>query len=407
MDKAWVTAVIARIGEFGKAVRGYRRLAFSDADWAAREYVTGLMREAGLTVRSDAFGNVVGRFPGRDPQAPAVGTGSHVDTVPEGGNYDGVVGTVGGLAAVRRLIARGPLTHPLEFILFMSEESSRFGFATMGSKAMAGSASLSAWMKAKDPDGRDLPSVFAERGLDAAAIATAARRPGELKAFVEMHIEQGPVLEEERLQIGIVEGIAAPTRLKVTVNGVAGHSGATPMGRRQDALVGAAQVVLAVQAAAQREAAHGTVGTVGVLKAHPGAINVIPGMVEMMVDIRGIDSPSIGRAVAEVRAEMARIAEANRTPVSVETIAADQPVPMDPAVVGTIEGACRRLGIRCRRMPSGAGHDAMNMARIAPAGMIFIPCRGGISHNPDEYASPEDILTGVDALTETLYDLAR
>lgn len=407
MDKGWVTAAIARIGEFGGTTRGYRRLAFSDADWGARTYVVGLMREAGLAVRHDAFGNVIGRMPGRDARAPAVGTGSHVDTVPEGGNYDGVVGTVGGLAAVRRLISRAPLTHALEFILFMSEESSRFGFATMGSKAMAGLGDLPAWTKAKDPDGRDLPGVFAERGLDAAAIATAARRPGELKAFVEMHIEQGPVLERERLRIGIVEGIAAPTRLKVTVNGVAGHSGATPMGSRHDALVGASQIVLAVQAAAGREAARGTVGTVGVLKVHPGAINVIPGMVEMVVDIRGIDAPSIGRAVGEVRAEIARIADANRTPVAVETITADRPVPMDPGVVGTIEAVCRRLGIPSRRMPSGAGHDAMNMARIAPAGMIFIPCRGGISHNPDEYASPEDIMTGVDVLTETLHELAR
>jgi N-carbamoyl-L-amino-acid hydrolase len=289
----------------------------------------------------------------------------------------------------------------------MSEESSRFGFATMGSKAMAGTANLAAWMTATDPEGRDLPGVFAERGLDAAAIAAAARRPGELKAFVELHIEQGPVLEEEKLQIGIVEGIAAPTRLKVVVRGLAGHSGATPMGRRQDALISAARIVLAVQEAAQREAAHGTVGTVGVLKAHPGAINVIPGKVEMMVDIRGIDRASIARAVGEVRTAITEIAQAGRTPIDVETLAADQPVLMDPRVVGTIEAACRRLGVRHRRMPSGAGHDAMNMARVAPAGMIFIPCRGGLSHNPDEYAAPEDILAGVDVLTETLYDLAR
>jgi len=407
MDKAWVETAIARIGEFGKAARGYRRLAFSDADWAARDYVIGLMRETGLSVRSDACGNVIGRLAGRDGATPAVGTGSHVDTVPEGGNFDGVVGTVGGLAAVRRLATRGALTCPLEFILFMSEESSRFGFATMGSKAMAGLANPAAWGKAKDPDGRGLPDVFAERGLDIEQLGTAVRQRGELKAFVEMHIEQGPVLEEERLSIGIVEGIAAPTRLKMTVNGVAGHSGATPMGQRQDALVGASQVVLAVQAAARREAGHGTVGTVGVLTAHPGAINVIPGRVEMMVDIRGIDGLSIGRTVAEVRAEAARISEANRTPVTLETLTADPPVPMDPAVIGTIESVCRRLEIRCRRMPSGAGHDTMNMARIAPAGMIFIPCRGGISHNPDEYASMEDIMTGVDVLTESLYELAR
>jgi len=407
MDKAWVIATIERIGEFGKAERGYRRLAFGDADWAARDYVMTLMRETGLAIRSDACGNVIGRLPGRHPEAPAVGTGSHVDTVPEGGNFDGVVGTVGGLAAVRRLASRGPLTHPLEFILFMSEESSRFGFATMGSKAMAGLANLAAWQKAKDPEGRDLPSVFAERGLDVAGLSAVVRRRGELKAFVELHIEQGPVLEREGLRIGVVEGIAAPTRLKVSVRGVAGHSGATPMGQRQDALASAARVVLAIQAAAEREAAQGTVGTVGVLKAHPGAMNVIPGLVEMWVDIRGIDAPSIGRTVAEVHSAMVGIAEMYRTPIEAETLTADQPVPMDPTVIGAIEAACRRLQVRYKKMPSGAGHDAMNMAHIAPAGMIFIPCRGGVSHNPDEYASPDDILAGVDVLTEALYDLAQ
>jgi N-carbamoyl-L-amino-acid hydrolase len=407
MGAGWVTQTIGRIGEFGRAERGYRRLAFGDQDWAAREYVAGLMREAGLAVRSDPFGNLIGRAAGRDLQAPAVATGSHVDTVPEGGNYDGVVGTVGGLAAIRRLLARGPLAHPLEFILFMSEESSRFGFATMGSKAMAGLANLAAWQKAKDPDGRDLPGVFRERGLDAAAIGAAARRPGELKAFVELHIEQGPVLERERLPIGIVEGIAAPTRLKVGVTGVAGHSGATPMGGRRDALVSAAKAVLAIRAAAEREASHGTVGTVGLLTVRPGAMNVIPGQVEMWVDIRGIDAASIGRAVGEVRSWLEQIAEEDHTALAVETLTADRPVPMDPGVVGAIEGACRRLGFPYRRMPSGAGHDAMNMASIAPAGMIFIPCRDGVSHNPDEYAAPEDILAGVEVLTEALHDLAR
>lgn len=407
MDQAWVMATLERIGEFGRAERGYRRLAFGDADWAARAFVADRMREAGLEVRSDPCGNLIGRLPGRDPQAPAVATGSHVDTVPEGGNYDGVVGTVGGLAAVMRLQARGPLTHPLEFILFMSEESSRFGFATMGSKAMAGLANLAAWARATDPDGQDLPGVFAERGLDAGGLAGAVRGRGALKAFVELHIEQGPVLEQAGLQIGVVEGIAAPTRLQVTVRGVAGHSGATPMGQRQDALASASRMVLAVQAAAEREAAAGTVGTVGLLKVHPGAMNVIPGLVELWVDIRGIEAASIARAVDEVQAVIASIAETHRTPASVQTLTADRPVSMDPGVVAAVEAACGRLGLAYRRMPSGAGHDAMNMAHIAPAGLIFIPCRGGVSHNPDEYASPADILAGVDVLTETLHDLAR
>ena len=306
-----------------------------------------------------------------------------------------------------RLKARGPLRHPLELIVFRGEESSRFGIHTMGSKVMSGVAGADAWRSVKDQGGTPLAQVLAARGLDLARLPEAVRRPGELKAFVEVHIEQCFVLEQAGIPIGVVEAIAAPIRLKLTVEGTASHSGATPMGKRRDALVTAAHLVLAVEDEARKRADRRIVGTVGILQVFPGALNVVPGRAELWVDIRGIDEASLAETAAAVRAAATCIAAHEGTRVTVDTLASDTPVPMDAAVVAAIEAACQRLGVSYQRMPSGAGHDAMNMARIAPAGMIFIPCRGGISHNPDEYAAPADIVRGMDVLTETLYELAR
>ena len=406
MDKAWVVATLDGIARFGKGERGFSRLVFGEAEWGAVEYVTGLMREAGLAVRTDAFGNVIGRLEGREPGAPVVATGSHVDTVPEGGNFDGVVGVIAGLGALMRLKARGLLRRPVEVMVFRGEESARFSIHTMGSKVMAGIASVEAWRKVQDHGGATLAQALARRGLDLERIPEAVRRPEEFKAFVEMHIEQGPVLEEAGIPIGVVEAIAGPVRLKINVEGMASHSGTTPMGKRRDALVSAAQVVLAVQDEAAKRAERRIVGTVGVMKVHPGAMNVVPGRVEMWVDIRGIDAEDIAATARAVHEAAARIADREGTRIQLETLSTDTPVPMDSDVIRTIEAACRRTGVAYRRMPSGAGHDAMNMAKLAPAGMIFIPCRRGVSHNPDEYAAPEDILTGIDVLTETLAALA-
>ncbi len=407
MDQAWVQATFDGIARFGKGERGFNRLVFTEADWAACDYFAGLMREAGLTVRMDAWGNLIGRLEGTEPEAPGVATGSHLDTVPEGGNYDGGVGSVTGLGALMRLKARGPLRHPLELIIFRGEESSRFGIHTMGSKVMSGVATADAWRGVKDHTGTPLTQVLAARGLDLARLPEAVRKPGELKAFVEVHIEQCFVLEQAGIPIGVVEAIAAPIRLKITVEGVASHSGATPMGKRRDALVTACHVVLAVEAEAKKRADRRIVGTVGVLQASPGALNVVPGRVELWADVRGIDEASLGEMAAAVTVAAHRIADREGTRMTVETLTSDSPVPMHPTVIAAIEAACRRLGVSHQRMPSGAGHDAMNMARIAPAGMIFIPCRGGISHNPDEYAAPADIVRGMDVLTETLATLAQ
>jgi N-carbamoyl-L-amino-acid hydrolase len=407
MDQAWVEATFAGIARFGRGERGFNRLVFTDSDWAACDYFAGLMRAAGLALRSDAWGNLIGRLDGTTPGAPAVATGSHLDTVPEGGNYDGGVGSVAGLGALMRLKARGPFRHPLELIIFRGEESSRFGIHTMGSKVMSGMVRPDAWLAVKDQDGTPLAQVLAARGLDLARLPEAVRRRDEFKAFVEVHIEQCFVLEQAGIPIGVVEAIAAPIRLKLTVEGVASHSGATPMGKRRDALVTASHLVLAVEAEATKRAERRVVGTVGILKVSPGALNVVPGRAELWVDIRGIDEASLSETAAAVRAAARDVSARENTLVTVDTLASDAPVPMDPTVIATIESACRRLGVSYQRMPSGAGHDAMNMARIVPAGMIFIPCRGGVSHNADEYAAPADIVRGMDVLTETLYELVR
>lgn len=407
MDKQWVMQTIEDLARFTAGGPGISRLAFSAEDCQAWDYIQDAMRQAGLIVRRDTFGNIIGRIEGRVPGAPAVATGSHLDTVPEGGRYDGIVGVVGGLAAVRRLTAQGPLSHPLELIIFMAEESSRFGYATMGSKAMTGHANPAAYAKAQDQHGVSLESAMAPHGLGLAALRDAVRPSGEIKAFLELHIEQGPILEREGKTIGIVEAIAAPTRLNIVVEGTASHSGTTPMDARQDALVSAAMIILAVQEIALEQHHRGIVGTVGVIKNHPNVMNVIPGRVEMGVDIRGVEQESIIETIQEIKDAVSTIADGQETPVAIEVRASDRPVPLSQDITQTIEDICRKRGLSYKRMNSGAGHDAMNIAAIAPAGMIFIPCQAGLSHNPDECTDPDDIMKGIDVLADTLYALAK
>lgn len=407
MEKTWIMNEIEQIAQFGKDKRGITRLAFSPADYAAREYVINLMRENGMNVRTDEIGNIIGRIEGTQSQAPAVITGSHLDTVPEGGKFDGIVGIVGGIAALKALEARGPLTHPLELIVFAGEESSRFGVATIGSRVMAGVTNAHALAKLKDQDGLALTQLLKDQGLDIQNVVKATRGKQDVKAFIELHIEQGTGLEKEGKSIGIIEAIAAPARCKIVVEGVAAHSGTTPMEERQDALVSAAMIILAVNEIALEQSERGIVGTVGSMKVYPGAMNVIPGLVEMWVDIRGVDHQSIVECVQEIKDAISEITERQNTGVSIEMLSSERPAQMDPDIINLISDICRQQGIQYQRMNSGAGHDAMNMARIAKTGMIVIPCRAGISHNPDEYASPEDIQRGVEVLTETLYQLAK
>ena len=407
MDRAWVEQTINHIAGLSRGGPGVTRLALSEEDTLARRYITSLMQEAGMTVRTDAIANIIGRLPGSDATAPPVIVGSHLDTVPEGGAYDGVLGVVGGLAAIKRVIAEGVTVNPLELIVFTAEESSRFGFGTMGSKAMGGTPASHAWIKAKDQAGVTFADALAKENLQFDRINEASRVGEPMKAFLELHIEQGPVLEKEGLSIGVVEAIAAPTRLKISVEGTAGHSGTTPMGDRQDALVSAAMIVLAIQEIATGHSHRGTVGTVGNLKVHPGVMNVIPGLVEMWVDIRGVDHESIIEVLQEVKDEISTIAETQGTPVAIEVLASDKPVSLQEEVVRVVEESTKATGKSYKRMNSGAGHDAMNMAQIVTAGMIFIPCKQGISHNPDEFADLNHVMDGIDVLAESIKRLAR
>ncbi len=407
MDKAWVTQVLEHLSTIGRTDQnGSNRLAFSAEDMAARDYFKGLMREAGLSVREDPFGNIIGRMEGTDPTLPAVATGSHIDTVPNGGHYDGMAGSVAALAAIKSIRERGPTRHPLELIIFQMEESSRFSMATLGSKIMVGRAKLDLCRTAKDKNGITMPQAMAEQGYDFEKLPQAVRKKGELACFLELHIEQSPTLEEKNLAVGIVTAIAAPIRTHVVIEGKASHSGGTAMNNRRDALVSASQLVLAVRAIGNAYARQEIVATVGNLTVSPGAMNVVPGKVELWVDLRGTNRAVMDEAQEALRKAAEGIAAVNRTPVTFNNLGAEDPVAMTPRVISLMESVCRDRNVPAMRIVSGAGHDTMNIADITDVGMVFIRCKDGLSHNPGEYASIEDIMAGLDVLTETLYRLA-
>lgn len=405
----WVLAQLEHIAQFGQDKSGVTRLAFSEADHQARQYLIMLMQELGLAVHVDAAGNIIGRYEpaGIQTHTPAVVTGSHLDTVPAGGKYDGVLGVICGLAAVKSLKERTDIKHPLEVVIFAAEESSRFNFATMGSKAMAGMASISSWKRIADQEGISFASELANLGLQIEHIGSAVRPNNSIKAFIELHIEQGRILEQGRVNIGIVDKVSSPTRLKITVTGAAGHSGGARIQDRQDALVSAAMIVLAVRNIAADYEYQGAVATVTILKTHPGTINVIPGQVEMWVDIRGTEHSSIIEILQELKDTVSTIADDNDTPVAIEVLASEKPVVLDYTITKTIESVCQKLKLTSLRLDSRSGHDAMNMAHIAPAGLIFVPCKEGVSHNSSEHVTTEAIAAGLAVLAETMYQLAK
>ncbi|WP_051663264.1 M20 family metallo-hydrolase [Alicyclobacillus macrosporangiidus] len=405
---SWLADQIAQFARFGaEEGGGVTRLAYSDADVQARRWFLRLCREMDLDVRIDPVGNIIARRPGLAPDLPAVAMGSHLDTVIRGGHYDGVLGVVAALDVIRRLQQRRIQTvHPLEVMVFAAEESTRFGVATIGSKAMAGLLDADRAAGWRDREGRTFAEVLAARGLDLRAAPSARRTEGELRAFLELHIEQGPELEASGFQIGVVHAIAAPTRLRVRVEGTPGHSGTTPMTLRQDALAAAAEVVLAVERLARAETEHRSVGTVGVLQAEPGSPNTIPGRVEMVAEFRSVDAEAKRKLVAQLMHEIHEIEHARGVRAEVEVLSDESPVRLDGDIRRCIARVCAGRGIRWQEMASGAGHDAMNMARLCPAGLVFIPCRDGISHHPDEYARERDMQTGVDVLLDTVLALA-
>ena len=385
---------------------GINRLAFTDADWAGRQYIIDRMTDAGLSVEIDNFGNVIGYKIGKKPDLPVVMVGSHTDSVPNGGNYDGVVGVLSAIEVIRSMIDDGyEHDHTIAVVDFMCEESGRFGNATLGSKAMRGELTVQDLHRLVDKQGISLYEALKGRNLNPDGIETMAyKRP--VKSFTEIHIEQGKVLEHEQKTIGIVTGIAAPERFYVTIRGNADHSGATPMNLRHDALCGASKIILGIEELASMQEEPPVVGTVGVVEVTPGAMNVIPGAVKLGVDIRSISKVARNSVVTLVKEFIDITAEKRGLSYTIETIAQDHPVEMHPAMIREIEEAVKSVGVEYMTIPSGAGHDAMHWAEVVPTGMIFIPCRDGISHNPAEFAEMDDIVTGAAVLDKVLRKLS-
>lgn len=385
---------------------GINRLAFTDADWAGRQYIIDRMTDAGLSVEIDDFGNVIGYKIGKKPDLPVVMVGSHTDSVPNGGNYDGVVGVLSAIEVIRSMTDDGyEHDHTIAVVSFMCEESGRFGNATLGSKAMRGELTLQDLHRLVDKQGISLYEALKGRNLNPDGIEEMAyKRP--VKSFTEIHIEQGKVLEHEQKTIGIVTGIAAPERFYVTIRGNADHSGATPMNLRHDALCGASKIILGIEEIASMQEVPPVVGTVGVVEVTPGAMNVIPGAVKLGVDIRSISKAARNSVVTLVKEFIDITAEKRGLSYTIETIAQDHPVEMHPAMIREIEEAVKSVGVEYMTIPSGAGHDAMHWAEAVPTGMIFIPCRDGISHNPAEFAEMDDIVTGAAVLDKVLRKLS-
>jgi ureidoglycolate amidohydrolase len=382
------------------------RIVFTPTDLRARAWLRERCQDAGLSVRTDTIGNTFARWSGSDASAPAVGTGSHIDAIPNAGKYDGVVGVLGGLEAIRTL-QRGGFRpkHAIELLLFTSEEPTRFGIGCLGSRLLSGSLTAEAARSLKDKDGATVDEVRERAGFSGKMDEVRLTK-GYYKAFVELHIEQGPLLERERIPLGIVTSIAAPASLRIIVEGAGGHAGAVLMPDRRDALCAASELILAVENAARGSGAIDTVATVGICEVFPGAVNSIPSRVHLTVDLRDTSLARRDSALRAIEAAIANVMAQRQVSIGVEFINADAPAECAPAIVGALSESCEKHALPFLSMVSRAYHDSLFMSRIAPVGMLFIPCRNGYSHRPDEYASPEDIGRGVLILAETLKRLA-
>jgi N-carbamoyl-L-amino-acid hydrolase len=391
---------LAALAEVGKLPGGgVSRVAFTPADLEARELVRTWMVEAGMIVRWDAAGNMIGCYPGKNSGLGSIATGSHIDTVPVGGRYDGVLGVLAGIEVVQTLKERGlVLNHPIEVIVFTDEEVS-----VIGCKAMAGNV-------APDPlvyqrtDGRTIQDCLELIHGNWSEIATAVRSPDSIAAFVELHVEQGGVLEKAQVQIGVVTGVVGQYRFDVEILGRANHAGTTPMGDRQDALLAAAQVVLAVNHIGA-DIPGDQVATVGYLVVTPNAANTVANRVDLKIDLRDLSQSHLEFLVAKLQAEIEAIAQRTGTQITMTQLLHILPTPAAPDIQATIVQVCQALGYSHTHLPSRAGHDAQEIGRFAPMGMIFVPSLAGISHSESEYTSPEQCTQGANVLLQTFLRL--
>jgi ureidoglycolate amidohydrolase len=383
------------------------RVVFSEADMRARGYVKSLCASAGLSIQEDAIGNTFARWQGSDPELAPVGTGSHIDAIPNAGLYDGCVGVLGGLEAIRVLQKLGfKPRRSIELVIFTSEEPTCFGIGCLGSRMMANVITPKQALALRDKEGRGLEELRAHAGFTG-PLESVMLPKGRFHQFVELHIEQGPLLEEEGIDLGLVTHIAAPASLRILIEGEGGHAGARLMPGRKDALAAAAELILALEAAAKSTGVIDTVGTVGVCEVFPGAVNSIPSRVRLETDVRDIDGARRDSVLDKLRRACSDVAASRSVTITTELVNADPPATCDPEIVSTMEAAAAEARKTCKKMVSRAYHDSLFMARIAPVAMLFIPCRGGVSHRPDEYASPEWIGSGVHVLARTLARLAE
>jgi ureidoglycolate amidohydrolase len=383
------------------------RIVFTPPDLKARGWMKARCAEAGLTVREDPVGNTFARWTGSDLSAPVVGTGSHIDAIPNAGKYDGVVGVLGGLEAIRALQRSGfRPKHSIELLIFTAEEPTRFGIGCLGSRLLSGTLSADAARKLTDKDGAALDEV--RRGAGFSGELEQAKLPsGYYEAFVELHIEQGPLLERQQIPLGIVTKIAAPASLRVLVEGSGGHAGAVLMPDRRDALCAAAEMILALETAARTSGAADTVATVGICDVFPGAVNSIPSRVRLSVDIRDTDLQRRDHVMSNIKTTCSSIATERDVSINFELVNADAPADCAPTIIEALSQSCRKHELNFLPMVSRAYHDSLFIARIAPVAMLFIPCRNGYSHRPDEYAAPEDIVRGTLVLAETVATLSK
>jgi ureidoglycolate amidohydrolase len=382
------------------------RVVFGEADLRARAYVKELCADAGLGVREDAIGNTFARWEGSEPELAPLGTGSHIDAIPNAGSYDGTVGVLGGLEAIRVLQKLGfTPRRSIELVIFTAEEPTRFGIGCLGSRMMAGVLTAQQAQALRDKEGRSLDEWRAKARF-AGSLQSVKLRDGHFHQFIELHIEQGPLLESEGIDLGLVTHIAAPASLSIHIEGEGGHAGAKLMPGRKDALAAAAELILALERAASSTGAIDTVGTVGVCEVFPGAVNSIPSRVRLETDIRDIDETRRDGTIDALRNACGEVSARRGVEIATELVNADPPAACNPAILAALEASANAAGRSYKKMVSRAYHDSLFMARIAPVAMLFIPCRGGISHRPDEYASPEWIGGGVQVLARTLAALS-
>ena len=408
IDHTRIQEELDRLAEYSSVpAPAVGRVMLSDADMAARDYLKSLFTGAGLQLRTDPAGNVFARWSGVESNLPAVATGSHTDAIPHSGKYDGTVGVLGGLEAIRSLLRSGfQPRRSIELLMFTSEEPTRYGVGCLGSRVLSGALEPSRADALSDETNNSFAELRQRRGFFG-SLSEVPLAKGYYRAFVELHTEQGPLLERTGLPIGVVTAIAAPAAIRVTYTGEGGHAGAVLMPDRRDALLPAAELALEVDRAARTSGSPDTVATLGLLQVHPGAVNCIASRTYMEIDVRDVQLGRRDQVLGHIEELAVQIGARRNVEASVERINADPPAQCDPLIVSTIEAACHDAGLQSQRMISRAYHDSLFMALVCPIGMIFIPCRGGVSHRPDEYASPKAIGAGVEVLARTLARLSE